>query len=83
MDQYVPEKYVPLGLAASTRAVLCNIASGDLNRVLCEQEPDWQDVYEGICQHGLLGLAYRHLKEGAGREQAPAWFVQRIDTAFR
>lgn len=48
-------------LAASTRALLCHFAAGDIARPLPGGEADWEAVFQGLCRHGLLGLAQRYL----------------------
>ena len=60
-------------LAAPTRALLRHFAAGDPDRPWPTGDVDWDEVYQGCCRNGLLGLAQRALanRRGEGRGSPP------------
>src|SRR4051794_17332815 len=75
-------------MAESTRALLCELAAGDLARPLHLRAPDWDEVLRGVRRNGLVGLAHRYLTQGASRDHAPEEFRravqrERYSTAVR
>lgn len=70
-------------LSQQAHALLCNFASGDLQRPVRDVELDWEEVFQGVGRNGLLGLTYRYLQEGRSRYQIPFYFKQWVERAFR
>ncbi|MHB1295242.1 MAG: nucleotidyltransferase domain-containing protein [Anaerolineae bacterium] len=73
----------PMAFTAPAKQVLCVFASGDLERTLVGEGVDWDEVYQGACSKGLLGLAHRYARQGLSRAILPAWFTQAVADAFR
>src|SRR5690348_4097112 len=70
---------VPLSPVA--RALLCTFTAGDLQRSLPCVAADWDEVFQGVCRNGLLGLTYRYLHQGVSRDYPPAAFKEAIQQA--
>lgn len=66
-----------------TRRLLCHFAAGDLWRPLPIVDADWEEVFQGVCSNGLLGLTWRYLAQQQERDYPPATFRQQVQTAYR
>ena len=75
-------KRVPISEA--TRLLLCDFATGDLDLPLHEVNADWDEVFRGICRHGLLGLAHRYITRSTTvNDDPPESFRQAVGQAYR
>lgn len=72
---------VPISDAA--RTLLCDFAAGDLARPLSQLDVDWEEVFQGVCRNGLLGLTQRYLGHRAHENFPPALFRDQIQRAHR
>jgi hypothetical protein len=64
---------------------LCNFASGDLGRHDSSTTANWQEVFQGICRNGLVGLTHRyftrrHQRDNGSPDCCPPTFQQQIRT---
>jgi hypothetical protein len=50
-------------ISDTTRTLLCDFAAGDVKRPLHRLDADWEEVLQGVCRNGLLGLTHRYLKQ--------------------
>jgi hypothetical protein len=66
----------------TTRVLLCDFAAGDLDRPLHRVDADWEEVFQGICRNGLLGLTHRYLERHTGHDYPPPAFRERIRQAY-
>ncbi len=69
----------------TTRHLLCHFAAGELQRPLPELPAvDWEEVFQAICSHGVLGLTQRYLhQQQTHTAYPPPDFCQRIQQAHR
>lgn len=65
------------------RTLLCDFAAGDLNRPLHRVEVDWEELFQGVCSNGLLGLTHRYLQHWDDAEYPPLDFRQQVRAANR
>src|SRR6266545_7909797 len=72
------DNYERVSLSESARVLLCDLAAGDLARPLSELCPDWEEVFQGVCRNGLLGLTYRYMTRGASRGALPEEFRRSV-----
>jgi hypothetical protein len=70
-------------IESSTRALLCVFAAGTLDRSLPRLEVDWGQVFQAVCQNGLVGLTYRYLDHQADSSYPPPEFRQSLQQAYR
>lgn|GEM_PF-1998875 len=83
MATIAPETLLPVPLSERTRTLLFDLAAGDLQRPLSVLDIDWQEAFEGVCHHGLLGLTQRYLKYGESRELLSPQFNSWVENAYR
>jgi hypothetical protein len=55
------DSYERQPLDQNTLALLCDFAVGDPQHPLRQVDANWQNVYEGVCHNGLVGLVYTYL----------------------
>lgn len=68
-------------IADATRVLLCDFATGDLERALHHPDADWGEVFQGVCRNGLLGLTHRYLKQWESPAYPPPEFRRRVQQA--
>ena len=73
-----PDCYHHVQLSAAARSLLCALAAGDLGRPLPRVAVDWEEVFQAVCRHGLVGLADRYLALGASRADPPPAFRRAV-----
>ena len=70
-------------ISDATRTLLCDFAAGDVKRPLHRLDADWEEVFQGVCRNGLLGLTHRYLKQWERQDYPPPEFRQRVQHAYR
>jgi hypothetical protein len=70
-------------ISDATRTLLCDFAAGDVKRPLHRLDADWEEVFQGVCRNGLLGLTHRYLKKWEPQDDPPPEFRQRVQHAYR
>lgn len=75
--------YERVNISASTRTLLCVWAAGDFAQPLTRVEADWVEVFDAVCQNGLIGLTYHYLEQHGELDYPPATFRQQIQNAYR
>ncbi len=63
--------------------LLCDFAAGDVQRPLHYLDADWEEVFQGVCRNGLLGLTHRYLTRWEPRDYPPLEFRQWVQQAYR
>lgn len=71
------------GPAQATRMLVCHFAAGDVRQPLPQVNADWDEVFESICYHRLLGLVHRYLRQRPGPEYPPQWFRDKVEQAYQ
>lgn len=77
------DSYEQMALSDAARMLLCHFAAGDVQRPLYPVPADWEEVFQGVCGNGLLGLTQRYLARQPTRAYPPLEFRQRIQEAQR
>jgi len=75
--------YERVPISNATRALLCDLAAGDLTRPLHRVDADWEEVFQGMCRNGLLGLTHRYLKHRQPHDFPPLEFRESVKQAYR
>jgi predicted nucleotidyltransferase len=70
-------------ISDATRTLLCDFAAGDVKRPLHRLDADWEEVFQGVCRNGLLGLTHRYLKQWEPQDYPPPEFRRRVQRAYR
>jgi hypothetical protein len=70
-------------ISDATRTLLCDFAAGDVKRPMHRLDADWEEVFQGACRNGLLGLTHRYLKQWEPQDYPPPEFRQRVQQAYR
>jgi hypothetical protein len=70
-------------ISDATRTLLCDFAAGDVKRPLHRSDADWEEVFQGVCRNGLLGLTHRYLKQWEPQDYPPPEFRRRVQRAYR
>ncbi len=70
-------------MSDATRTLLCDFAAGDVKRPLHRLDADWEEVFQGVCRSGLLGLTHRYLKQWEPQDYPPPEFRRRVQNAYR
>jgi hypothetical protein len=68
-------------LSEPTRTLLCDFAAGDLTRPLHRVDADWEEVFQGICRNGLIGLTHAYFLQQQPQDYPPPEFRERIRQA--
>lgn len=68
--------------SVATRQLLCVLAAGDIGRPLPGVAADWDEVFDGVCRHGLVGLTYAYLRQHPSPDYPPATFRQQVRHAY-
>lgn len=68
--------------SVATRQLLCVLAAGDVGRHLPHVAADWDEVFDGVCRHGLVGLTYAYLKQHPSPDYPPTTFRQQVRHAY-
>jgi hypothetical protein len=69
-------------ISAATRQLLCAFATADPRRPLGPVDADWEEVFQGVCRHGLVGVTYFHLKQQESRQCPPESFRAWVRQAY-
>ncbi len=64
-------------------ALLCDLATGDLERPLTRIDADWEHIHTIISRSGLLGLTSRYLSHHPDADYPPASFREAIHATYR
>ncbi len=75
--------YERVPIAAATRTLLCDFAAGDVRRPLHHLDADWEQVFQGLCRNGLLGLSHRYLRGWEPRDYPPPEFRRWVQRTYR
>jgi hypothetical protein len=70
-------------ISDTTRTLLCDFAAGDVKRPLHRLDADWEEVFQGVCRSGLLGLTHRYLKQWEPQDYPPPEFRRRVQHTYR
>lgn len=76
-DSYKREK-----ISADALQIMLDFAAGDKNLELHQLPVDWQQVYEGICRNGLVGLTYNFLQSYSGQAYPPNEFREAVRSTY-
>jgi hypothetical protein len=77
------DSYERVSISEATRTLLCDFAAGDVNRPLHRLDADWEEVFQGVCRNGLLGLTHHYLTQWEPQDYPPLEFRQRVQKAYR
>ena len=77
------DSYERVSISDATRTLLCDFAAGDVRRPLHRLDADWQEVFQGVCRNGLLGLTHRYLQQWEHQDYPPPEFRQWVKRAHR
>lgn len=69
--------------SAPTRHLLCHFAAGDVRRPLPAADADWEEVFQGVCSNGLLGLTWHYLAQQREQDRPPPEFCRQVQAAYR
>jgi hypothetical protein len=70
------DSYERVPISDATRTLLCDFAAGDVKRLLHRLDADWEEVFQGVCRNGLLGLTHRYLTQREPQDYPPLEFRQ-------
>jgi hypothetical protein len=70
-------------ISEATRTLLCDFGAGDLARPLSRLDVDWEEVFQGVCRNGLLGLTHRYLRHWEPQDYPPPEFRHWSQQAYR
>lgn len=77
------DSYERVPISDATRVLLCDFAAGDLSRPLHRLDADWEQVFQGVCRNGLLGLTHRYLEHSEEQAYPPPQFRRSVRQAYR
>jgi hypothetical protein len=77
------DSYERVPISGATRTLLCDFAAGDVNQPLHRLDADWEEVFQGVCRNGLLGLTHRYLTQWEPQDYPPPEFGQWVQKAYR
>jgi hypothetical protein len=70
--------FEPVPVGEATLKLLCDFASGDVRRPLSRVEADWEEVFNALCDHRLIGLTDRWLSSNPSQDYPPLEFRRQI-----
>lgn len=82
VDQPI-DAFRPVPVSELARAVLIQLATGDLDRPISASSVDWDAVLTGIYRHNLHGLTHRYLMNGVSRDEFPEAFRDDVAHSFK
>ncbi len=82
MNIPVLDGYERTYLSPNTLAVLVDFAAADPGRPLSNLDVDWEEVFAGVMQNGLIGLAYNYLSANPTLSGPPPAFREQVKQAF-
>ena len=82
MNIPILDSYERTNLSSNTLAVLVDFAAADLSRPLSNLDVDWEEVFAGVMQNGLIGLAYHYLSANPTLSSPPPTFRGQVKRAF-
>jgi len=77
------DSYERVPISDTTRTLLCDFAAGDLSQSLHRLDADWEEVFQGVCRNGLLGLTHRYLEHADNQDYPPSAFRRSVREAYR
>jgi hypothetical protein len=77
------DSYERVPISDATRTLLCDFAAVDLRRQLHRLDADWEEVFQGVCRNGLLGLTHHYLQHWEPQDYPPPEFRQWVKRAHR
>ncbi|MDY7077077.1 MAG: nucleotidyltransferase family protein [Chloroflexota bacterium] len=77
------DSYERVPILDTTRTLLCDFAAGDLKRPLHRLDANWEQVFQGVCRNGLVGLTHRYLQHWEPQDYPPPEYRQWVKQAYR